>query len=83
MPILVCPNCQNGMQEINRNGVLLDVCTNCRGVWLDRGEMEKLLGEVRQVEHEYERDREEYYRYQKKPYQKKKKSKLEDLFDIF
>lgn len=43
MPILVCPNCTSAMQELNRNGVLLDVCTNCRGVWLDRGEMEKLL----------------------------------------
>jgi len=26
-----------------KEGVLIDVCTQCRGVWLDRGELEKLL----------------------------------------
>jgi len=81
MPLLICPSCGNGMQEINRNGVLIDVCTQCRGVWLDRGEMEKLLGEVRRIESDYEHDREAYARYQKKPY--KKESKLERLLDIF
>lgn len=43
MPILVCPNDGGAMQELNRNGVLIDVCTTCRGVWLDRGELKKLL----------------------------------------
>ena len=43
MPLLTCPNDNTGMQEINRNGVLIDVCPQCRGVWLDRGELEKLL----------------------------------------
>jgi Zn-finger nucleic acid-binding protein len=81
MPLLICPSCNSSMQEINRNGVLIDVCTQCRGVWLDRGEMEKLLGEVRRIESDYERDREAYSRYQKKPY--KKESKLERLLDIF
>ena len=40
MLLLVCPNCQAGMQEITRNGIMIDVCTQCRGVWLDRGELE-------------------------------------------
>jgi uncharacterized protein len=48
MPLLLCPNDGAGMQEINRNGVLIDVCPTCRGVWLDRGEMEKLLGFMRE-----------------------------------
>jgi Zn-finger nucleic acid-binding protein len=30
------------MREVNREGILIDVCTQCRGVWLDRGELEKL-----------------------------------------
>lgn len=43
MPLLLCPNCQGGMKEINRQGVLIDICTQCQGVWLDRGELTKLL----------------------------------------
>lgn len=68
------------MQEISRNGVQIDVCTQCRGVWLDRGEIEKLLGQVRQVEEEWHRESESEYRQHGKPYRKKKRF---DFFDIF
>ncbi|MBW7923093.1 MAG: zf-TFIIB domain-containing protein [Rubellimicrobium sp.] len=47
MPILMCPNCNVGMQELDRGGVVVDMCPQCRGVWLDRGELEKMLGAVR------------------------------------
>lgn len=80
MPLLLCPNCQAGMQEVSRNNVMIDVCTQCRGVWLDRGELEKLLGEVRRVEDNWHRETEDYYRKEHKPYHKKKKF---DFFDIF
>jgi uncharacterized protein len=50
MPLLTCPNDNAGMQEVNRNGVLIDVCPQCRGVWLDRGELEKLLSFMRDDE---------------------------------
>lgn len=43
MPLLMCPNDNSAMQEIDRNGVKIDVCPQCRGVWLDRGELEKLM----------------------------------------
>lgn len=43
MPVTVCPNCSNPMNEVSRRGVFVDVCPNCRGVWLDGGELEKLL----------------------------------------
>jgi uncharacterized protein len=43
MPLLICPNCNVGMTQVNRSGVELDMCPQCRGVWLDRGELEKLL----------------------------------------
>jgi Zn-finger nucleic acid-binding protein len=56
MPILLCPNCNVGVQQLSRNGVQLDVCPQCRGVWLDRGELEKLLGAVREAEAEMERE---------------------------
>lgn len=42
MNVLVCPVCQGTMREISRQGVMIDTCTQCRGVWLDRGELEKL-----------------------------------------
>jgi uncharacterized protein len=44
MSVLTCPVCQGGMKEVERQGVLIDTCTQCRGVWLDRGELEKLAG---------------------------------------
>jgi Zn-finger nucleic acid-binding protein len=31
------------MQTVQRNGVEFDFCPTCRGVWLDRGELEKLM----------------------------------------
>ncbi|MFN9927138.1 MAG: zf-TFIIB domain-containing protein, partial [Phenylobacterium sp.] len=37
MPLLLCPNCNASMQNVNRSGVDLDMCPTCRGVWLDRG----------------------------------------------
>ena len=38
-----CPLCDASMREVERRGVRIDVCPECRGVWLDRGELEKLL----------------------------------------
>ncbi len=55
MPLLMCPNCQEGMREISRQGVMIDICPKCRGVWLDRGELEKLMAAVRRVEESWER----------------------------
>ena len=70
------------MQEINRNDVRVDVCTSCRGVWLDRGELEKLLSGVRHVEEDWHRESEREYRQYGKPYHKKKKfGGLLDIFD--
>ena len=98
MPLLICPNCQEGMQEVRRNDVQLDICPKCRGVWLDRGELEKLLHAAREVETEYERERESWMRQAPpppqagypqhrrgydQPYRYKKKKKLFDVFDIF
>ena len=43
MPLLMCPNDNAAMQTLERNGVQFDMCPACRGVWLDRGELEKLM----------------------------------------
>ncbi|MER3484106.1 MAG: hypothetical protein C4332_14075 [Meiothermus sp.] len=62
MPLLTCPNDNSPMQEVNRNGVTIDICPTCRGVWLDRGEMEKLLGQVNRLERDYDQEMDEYSR---------------------
>ena len=89
MPLLMCPNDNSAMQEIDRNGVMIDVCPQCRGVWMDRGELEKLLSlvgdspgrensapqrEERRYERDYDRDDD---------YRRKKRKKRFDLFDFF
>ena len=69
MPLLLCPNCNSSMQAVNRSGVELDMCPQCRGVWLDRGELEKILegargaeAEQKQVHERFERDVRDFHR---------------------
>jgi Zn-finger nucleic acid-binding protein len=40
---LLCPKCHNVMNQYERNGVVVDQCTECKGLFLDRGELEKLV----------------------------------------
>jgi Zn-finger nucleic acid-binding protein len=40
---LVCPKCQGAMRTYERSGITVDQCPECRGVFLDRGELEQLL----------------------------------------
>src|SRR3712207_9326486 len=40
---LVCPKCQGTMRTYERNGVHVDQCADCRGIFLDRGELERLI----------------------------------------
>lgn len=51
MPLLMCPNCDGSMQAVQRAGVEFDMCPRCRGVWLDRGELEKLMALEREEAH--------------------------------
>jgi Zn-finger nucleic acid-binding protein len=37
-----CPNCSTQMQLMQRYEVDIDYCTSCKGVWLDRGEIDKI-----------------------------------------
>ena len=43
MPDLTCPKCQSPMRSYERSGLTIDQCTGCRGVFLDRGELERLV----------------------------------------
>lgn len=38
-----CPKCAEPMRVYERNGVTVDQCTGCRGIFLDRGELERLI----------------------------------------
>ena len=39
-----CPRCQTAvLAERDRDGITVDACATCRGLWLDRGELEKLI----------------------------------------
>ena len=47
-----CPNCEETLVMTERQGVEIDYCPKCRGVWLDKGELDKIIeksqGEMRQ-----------------------------------
>jgi Zn-finger nucleic acid-binding protein len=40
---MICPIDKTEMKNLNRGGVLIDVCPVCMGVWLGRGELEKII----------------------------------------
>ena len=41
---MTCPKCGAEMQSYERNGVQIEQCERCRGIFLDRGELEQLIG---------------------------------------
>jgi Zn-finger nucleic acid-binding protein len=41
---MVCPKCGGEMRQQARNGVTIEQCRKCYGIFLDRGEFEQLLG---------------------------------------
>jgi Zn-finger nucleic acid-binding protein len=40
---MLCPHCKVELKIADRQGIEIDYCPNCRGVWLDRGELDKIL----------------------------------------
>jgi Zn-finger nucleic acid-binding protein len=51
-----CPRCHAHLLEHDRDGVTIDVCSACRGVWLDRGELEKVIAKTARAYHDLARD---------------------------
>ena len=43
MTPLTCPKCHGAMRAYERSGVHVDQCSECRGIFLDRGELERLI----------------------------------------
>ena len=53
-----CPRCAAiNLEEMERGGIVIDLCEQCRGVWLDRGELEKFMASARAEELALERSR--------------------------
>lgn len=81
-----CPHCAVELKISERRNIEVDYCPRCRGVWLDRGELDKLLESTAQESYRHSHDRRDYddarreLNYQKRPY--KKKSLLSEIFDL-
>lgn len=92
-----CPNCNETLLMTQRNNVEIDYCPNCRGIWLDKGELDKLLeyderrssssdqrsydDRSREDQRRYDHRDKDYYDDRHK-YPKKKKGFLGDFFDF-
>jgi Zn-finger nucleic acid-binding protein len=38
-----CPVCDATLRAVHKHNVEIDICPDCKGVWLDRGELEKII----------------------------------------
>jgi len=82
-----CPVCKVPLVMSDRQGVEIDYCPQCRGVWLDRGELDKIIDRSRPTEAPVQtRPNPGYSGYgeghgRSHGYPKRRKSFLEDLFD--
>jgi len=83
-----CPVDNATLLITDRSGIEIDYCPECRGVWLDRGELDKLIqGSVRSKEpryddRDYDNDRSRRDSHESGGRHKKKESFLGDLFDF-
>ena len=91
-----CPVDEEVLQISERQGVEVDYCPRCRGVWLDRGELDKILDRIDEDDDDRPRrgDRERSDRDDRdrdwddrdrsdRPYKKKKKSSfLSEIFEM-
>jgi Zn-finger nucleic acid-binding protein len=86
-----CPSCLATMQEVRRYEVDIDYCPSCKGVWLDRGEINRIATIQNRFNeehyHHYHEDRDyddyddDYYHY--RTHRKgKKRGFFGDLFDF-
>lgn len=45
LPSVTCPKCQNPLQTVDKNGIHIEQCSSCRGIFLDRGELEQIVSQ--------------------------------------
>jgi uncharacterized protein len=51
-----CPRCGNEMMEVTKQTVVIDTCSSCGGIWLDKGELAKIAGQLREAEASVDRE---------------------------
>lgn len=56
MPLLISPIDGSPMKQINRYGIEIDVCPTTGGIWLDKGELEKLMAHIKDAVNDSEDD---------------------------
>jgi uncharacterized protein len=85
-----CPVCRVPLSMSDRQGIEIDYCPQCRGVWLDRGELDKIIersgpaaAPARQAPPQtpYPGQAPQYGHKAQYGYKKKQKSWLHDIFD--
>ena len=54
-----CPNCETTLVMTERQGVEIDHCPQCRGVWLDRGELDKIIERSARFDDSRDEDRDD------------------------
>ena len=59
---MTCPSCGGELVELERSGVRIDACRRCRGVWLDRGELERVVERERRVVGALDDDEDDFVR---------------------
>lgn len=85
-----CPACNIDLKMADRQGVEIDYCPQCRGVWLDRGELDKIIersamampGRDRYEDDDDRRRRDDHDEDYTGRYPRKRKSFLGDIFDF-
>ena len=86
----LCPVDSTELRRIERSGVHVDACPSCRGIWLDRGELDKIVAHEGADDDDFEReiggDRDRERTPKSGGYgkpKKKKRSMLEDFLGDF
>ncbi|TAK27058.1 MAG: hypothetical protein EPO21_24415 [Chloroflexota bacterium] len=89
-----CPTCSIELKMADRQGIEIDYCPQCRGIWLDRGELDKIIerstmastrGYKSEDSHEPWRRGREDDRHEQDGYEWKKRKRgsfLEEIFDF-
>jgi Zn-finger nucleic acid-binding protein len=83
---MTCPRCNSELIEVVKHGVVLDNCTSCGGIWLDKGELSKIMSQIKQAEAALDDELKPLWKEKKEDYDKykhKKKSTWGRLSDIF
>ncbi|MEB3859649.1 MAG: zf-TFIIB domain-containing protein [Desulfurococcales archaeon] len=85
MAVKLCPVCGVELKPRMVYEIEIDFCPKCGGVWLDGGELNKLIAKVREYEAEYRGDTQ--YKAFEEEYVKKRKKRsffefIEDIFEF-